>query len=150
MPLPLTKIISGGQTGVDQVGLAVAQALHYATGGTMPKGWRTSEGPDRQLAVDYGLKESWSPGYRVRTRQNVIDSDFTVWFGDPHSPGGKLTLQCCQALNKRYMINPTAGELRAALERYEVKVLNVAGNRLWTNPQASEQARAVLREALTR
>ena len=148
--LVLERIISGGQTGVDQAGLEVARDLGYLTSGTMPKGFLTAAGPDKLLARDYGLMESWSPGYRVRTRQNVADSEMTVWFGNPRSPGGRLTLSCCMQLNKRYMVNPTAEQLRAALEKYAVKVLNVAGNRKHTNPQASELATAVLTEALRR
>lgn len=149
MPLPLEKVISGGQTGVDQVALDVAQTLDYETGGTAPLGWRTDDGLAPWLR-GYGLRESISPNYRPRTRQNVRDAHLTVWFGDPTSPGGRLTIGTCQQLNIPHLINPTAAELRSRLETLQIKVLNVAGNRLRTNPAASEQARAVLMEALKR
>lgn len=147
--MPLEQIISGGQTGVDQVGLFVARALGYPTGGTAPKGWRTDDGPAPWLA-DYGLVESWSPGWRVRTIQNVCDADATVWFGYTGSPGGTLTLGTAEKRGRLAITNPTAEQLRAFLETHRVRVLNVAGNRRRTHPEASVQARAVLTEALQR
>ena len=139
------KVISGGQTGVDQTALRTARAFGYETGGTAARGWKTDAGPSPWLA-DYGLVECRFNGYRPRTIQNVIDADCTVWFGDRDSPGGRLTLSTCVRLEKRYLVNPTATELCAALET--VKVLNVAGNRLRINPAASAQAHQVLKEAL--
>lgn len=149
MPLLLEKVISGGQTGVDRTGLEVALALGYATGGTAPLGWKTDMGPAPWLR-GYGLVESFSPSYRPRTRQNVRDAQFTVWFGDHTSPGGRLTIGTCEQLKRPHLINPTAKQLRKALEDQGVKVLNVAGNRQRTNPAASEQACKVLTEALAR
>jgi hypothetical protein len=150
VPLVLERIISGGQTGVDQVGLIVARELGYATGGTAPLGWKTEAGAAPWLA-EYGLVESWSPGYRVRTVQNVIDADQTVWFGVTDSPGAHLTLTTARVQGKPILINPNAATLRALLETsYVVKVLNIAGNRLRTHPEASVQARTVLAEALKR
>jgi hypothetical protein len=43
------KIISGGQTGADQAGLAVAKRLGISTGGFMPKGLLTAAGPQPDL-----------------------------------------------------------------------------------------------------
>ena len=48
------KIISGGQTGVDQAALRAAKACGIPTGGWAPKGWRTEDGPAPWLA-DLGL-----------------------------------------------------------------------------------------------
>ena len=50
MPMTLTTIISGGQTGADQAGLLAAQALGLQTGGWAPHGWRTDAGPAPWLA----------------------------------------------------------------------------------------------------
>ena len=150
MPFVLEKILSGGQTGVDQAGLKVAAALGYRTGGTAPRDWKTDEGPAPLLLQGYGLFENRFYGYATRTRQNVRDADLTVWFGDPDSPGGKLTISFARTIGKPVLINPDAAILRKHLEHYPVKVLNVAGNRRRTNPAAMVQATAVLTEALAR
>ena len=147
--MPLQRVISGGQTGVDQVALEVAKALGYETGGTAPKGYRTDAGPNLALRDLYGLKESWSPQYAPRTIVNVRDADAVVWFGDPSSPGGRLTLEMAEQHRKRYRVNPTPAELCDWLDQWpEHHVLNVAGNRLRTNPAATEAARAALTYAL--
>ena len=53
---PLSKIISGGQTGADRAGLEVAKRLGYETGGTVPRGYKTSTGPDPTLK-EFGVVE---------------------------------------------------------------------------------------------
>ena len=45
----IKKIISGGQTGADQIGLEVALSLGIPTGGTAPKGFITETGPNYKL-----------------------------------------------------------------------------------------------------
>ena len=96
----LDKIISGGQTGADQVALRAARAPGVPTGGWAPKGWLTEDGPAPWLA-DFGLAECPEPGYSARTLANVRDSDVTLRFGTaadcalslpsacprPHAPG---------------------------------------------------------------
>ena len=44
----VTKIISGGQTGVDTIGLQVAKELGIETGGKAPKGFLREEGIDNE------------------------------------------------------------------------------------------------------
>lgn len=150
MSIYLEQVISGGQTGVDQVGLKIAKALGYQTGGTAPQGWRTDEGSAAWLA-DYGLTQSPQSGYHNRTIDNVRNSDFTVWFGDVESPGGQLTRRAAVNAHKPFCCNPSGTELRGYLESDSlIRILNVAGNRLRTNPAASVQAEAVLQIALSR
>jgi predicted Rossmann-fold nucleotide-binding protein len=71
----ISKIISGGQTGVDQAALDVAIALGIPHGGWIPKGRKTENGalPDK-----YRLKEMSTSSYAKRTEQNVIDSEGTL------------------------------------------------------------------------
>ena len=80
----LKKIISGGQTGADQGGLEAAEKLSLSTGGKMPRGFKTEDGPDPKLASRFGLGELASAEYPPRTRYNVVDSDGTVIFGRDH------------------------------------------------------------------
>jgi hypothetical protein len=108
--IKLQKLISGGQAGADRAGLDAAKALGIPTGGTAPKGWRIclpdgSDGSDPSLA-ELGLVEHALREYPPRTRQNVADSDGTVWFGYVDSPGGKLTVRTCRKLKKPYLVEP--------------------------------------------
>jgi hypothetical protein len=99
-------ILSGGQSGVDQAALRAARACGLPTGGFAPRGWLTEDGPAPWLA-EYGLDEVPPPdpgnptgtpvgiassGYRRRTILNVSLCDALLWLGNPHSPGGRLTL----------------------------------------------------------
>jgi hypothetical protein len=151
----MLTIISGGQTGVDQVALEVAHSLGFPTGGMAPLDWRTDEGPKPELGSLYGLEESRFASYRVRTIWNVQHADATIWFGDVDSPGGKLTRKTAldhqiRTLGYRWGINPTEPYLLAMLQSQpQIKVLNVAGNRLRTNPSAAALARVVLFDVLT-
>lgn len=146
----LTTIISGGQTGVDQVALQVAYELGYRTGGTAPLYYRTDAGNNPQLLKDlYGLKESAFRGYRVRTIANVRDADATVWFGEHDSPGRRLTVtHATRRPGALFVSNPTAVILRNWLNAFDIRILNVAGHRLATHPEAAAYAGACLALAL--
>jgi hypothetical protein len=129
----LIKIISGGQRGADRAGLDAAKSVGIATGGTAPKGWRVclydgSDGSDPDLA-SLGLVEHQSSDYPPRTKQNVRDSDGTVWFGYSESPGGRLTIGTCKKLGKPCILNPSFEDLREWVAEKEITILNVAGNR---------------------
>lgn len=129
--IKLEKIISGGQTGVDRIGLKVGWAFGIPTGGKAPKGFKT-EGKqnDSLLLQAYGLEETESSDYAYRTEQNVINSDGTVVFGDTYSPGTKVTLNFVKKHNKPVAINPSSEQLRTFIQTKNIKVLNVAGNRM--------------------
>ena len=96
------KIISGGQTGVDQGGLDAAIALGIPHGGTCPKGRKSESGriPDR-----FQLTEGWSDKYPPRTRMNIQDADGTLILvhgtnGLARSRGTTLTLELCRSMRK--------------------------------------------------
>src|ERR1700743_1190020 len=74
-------IISGGQTGIDRMGLEIARELRFATGGSAPRDFMTELWPDPSLA-DFGLVALPQKEHTVRTRKNVFDSDGTVRYGD--------------------------------------------------------------------
>lgn len=162
----IEQVISGGQTGVDQVALAVAQSLGFKTGGTVPKGWRTDDGPAPWLGTQYGCVEDFSSQYEPRTARNVRDAQMTLWFGDIGSPGGQLTRKLAlieqnrQAPHYRWLFvtgKESPGTLTEIPEILSsiffgcsewLKVLNVAGNRLRYHPEATELAREILTKAL--
>jgi hypothetical protein len=99
----LAKIISGGQTGTDVAALHAARAAGIPTGGYAPRGFLTEAGPDPGLA-DFGLVEAPVAGYPARTRLNVAAADAALWFGDPASPGGRLTLSSCRAKGLPFLV----------------------------------------------
>jgi len=150
----IEKIISGGQTGADFAGLMAARFLGIPTGGTAPKGWRIenadgSSGSNPELA-SFGLIEHESSEYPPRTKQNVADSDATLWMGYEASPGGRLTIATCEKLDKPIAINPSIEAFRAFLKNCDVKVLNIAGSRESSfNPGIYDLVYQFLVEALT-
>lgn len=150
MKLVLEKIISGGQTGADQAGLQAAVSLGLKTGGTAPPGFKTDIGPLPNLGTIYGLVEGRPDPhtYPRRTRQNVKDSDGTVWFGYVNSPGGRVTKSAARTYAKPFLVNPTPSDLLEWLIEKQIRVLNVAGNRERTNPGICLVARTLLVVAL--
>lgn len=154
----IEQVISGGQTGADQAGLAAARELGFKTGGYAPKGWLTDEGPRPELLKGYGLEETTGySGYRTRTMRNVRISSCTLVFGNETSPGAKLTITHCKERNKPYLVVPfptalsvsrSAQAVRSWLGAQKGTVLNIAGNRERTNPGIFAFTHAVLIEAL--
>ena len=145
--MKLKKIISGGQIGADRAGLEIAKELGFETGGAVPKGYRTENGPDLSLK-EFGCVEHASSDWTPRTYANVSDSDATVIFGDVRSPGSRSTRDFCDLRGKPCLANPTAYNLVVWLCVGEYEILNVAGNRESTNPGIGEKVKRILREAL--
>lgn len=102
----ITQIISGGQTGADQGGLAAAKLLGLKTGGWMPKGWRTQTGPRPDMRELYGMTEHASPDYPPRTAANVKMADATLIFGNAGSRGCRLTQDLCVRLKRPFFLMP--------------------------------------------
>jgi hypothetical protein len=125
----IEKVISGGQMGADRIGLEVASELGLETGGTAPKGYRTSRGPDRTLR-GFGVAESSSGNYPQRTKANIEASDGTVIFAhNLRSPGSRLTIRLCEQLERPYIVNPEPHEFAAWVNEYNIVTINIAGNR---------------------
>lgn len=158
--LPLLQtIISGGQTGVDQVSLRVGAALGLATGGWAPRGWKTLDGPAPWLGNEHGLVESgWD--YSGRTSANVRDSDATVRFArDFCSTGERCTFNAIRKWEKfhldilivgREVVYPEdrQGKLIHFLVENNVRILNVAGNSERTAPGIGAIVENFLMQAL--
>jgi hypothetical protein len=150
--MPLKRIVSGGQTGVDRGALDAALAAGFPCGGWCPAD-RAAE--DGTIANRYPVVELADAGYRERTIQNVVDSDATliVYFGDLHG-GTELTMLACIRRERPYRLVDGAeiGAARAAeialafVAKHAASILNVAG------PRASHApgAHAYALEAVTR
>ena len=152
--MSVTRIISGGQTGVDRGALLAARDLGLERGGWAPLGWRAEDGVIPAEFRD-GMQECPQRGYSARTRRNADDSDGTLILSrDLPLTGGTL-------MTERYVIITGAPVLVLALwkdiplidiciavnswiERNRISVLNVAGPRESKAPGIQEQSRAVL------
>src|SRR4051812_29944318 len=141
----LERVISGGQTGVDQAGWRAAKALGLATGGWMPLGFLTEDGPRPEFAELYGAKETSSAEYRQRTEWNVRDSAATLWIGPKGSSGWQATEWACRGLNKEmFLVAPGKGvkpsDAADWIIRTRIQILNVAGDRESGTPGLGERA----------
>ena len=157
MPLRLKKIISGGQTGVDQAGLEAAKDLGYETGGHIPRGGRIDGGYDPTLITKYGLTETQATNYQERTELNVKNSDLTVIFQRKgiKSPGSDLTIRLAKANKKPFIVISTPdgsaaiAEFKAAIEKYNPETVNIAGHRESSSPDIQKWTRKVVNMAVT-
>lgn len=129
------KIISGGQTGADQAGLRAAKRFGLETGGWMPKGWLTEDGPRPEFESLYGMRKHESASYRDRTIANIRTAETTLLFGDPRTPGGKLAMSILADVRLPYTVIGSPGYAspetiaRCVIERNNFKTINIAGNR---------------------
>ena len=158
----VTKIISGGQTGVDTIGLQVAKKLGIETGGKAPKGFLRERGIDTEDISSYGLTEisdaeqsdytnrkGKRDPYTGRTELNVRNSDGTVYFATEDDSAGRIaTERSAREWNKPFLLNPTAKQLREWINANNIKTLNVAGNRGSKLP-ANNKIASIIEEALT-
>jgi hypothetical protein len=147
----LTKIVSGGQTGVDRAALDVARELGLPCGGWCPKGRRAEDGP---IDARYPLQETPGDGYPQRTEWNVRDSDGTLILtrGEPDR-GTRLTAELAQRYGKPLLVldlaeEPDTAKVRAWVEEHRIQVLNVAGPRASSCPGIYDQAARFLRKLL--
>lgn len=155
----VTKVISGGQTGVDRIGLEVGKSLGIQTGGTAAPGFYTEKGRDatlKELGVEEISKElqagkSDKNFYLPRTEQNVLNSDGTVYFATDTDSAGKIaTERFANQYSKPFLLNPSVNQLRQWLADNNIKTLNVAGNRgSKLSPEQSTRVQNILRGALT-
>lgn len=135
----LDKVISGGQTGADILGLQLAQKAGIPVGGTMSKNYygtpliESNDGIDRS---SFGFTMLPYPGnmsaaYRNRTAANAMNADGTVYFRGPETSSGFFaTRNAVSDAGKQFLDNPqSADELYDWIVNNNIKTLNVAGNR---------------------
>jgi hypothetical protein len=150
----IQRVISGGQMGADLAGWRAAKAAGIATGGMMPRGFRT-ETPNGQGWGEvhpefrdlYGARQFWTDRYEDRTPINVCLADGTILFGNPDSPGGRLVQKIERNLRRDDPARPPVFEVarwdgsiddpNAAswwIAEGAIRVLHVAGNRESRSP----------------
>lgn len=149
------RIVSGGQTGVDQAALDLAMALGLEHGGWCPRGRLCESG---RIHSRYQLRESHSPRYDVRTEQNVEDSDGTlILYHQKLNGGTALTLRMAQKyqrpflmvdLAKESQLSQAAAGVRMWLLAHTIRTLNIAGPRESSCPGIHDRAFSFLRVTL--
>ncbi len=156
MKLP-RKIISGGQTGVDQGALDFALARGMPCGGWCPPGRQCETGriPDR-----YPLREVEGDDYNERTRRNILEAGATLVITHQGlmEEGTRLTIEWTEAsgrpcfrMDLEDLNEPDTGQVSDALDwlvSVEPEVLNVAGNRESTAPGIRRMTVRILEELI--
>lgn len=143
----IERVISGGQTGADQAGWRAAKTAKIATGGWMPRGFRTESSCGQgdsyhpEFGELYGACEHEKFEYQPRTKLNVQESDGTLIFNRYQrvSSGSRLTLQTAIEYRKPCLVvvfltrswEPTHNpeNITSWIKKNDIHILNIAGNR---------------------
>lgn len=154
------KIVSGGQTGVDQGALHAAIDLGLAWGGWAPKGWRAENGTI-PLPYRENMQEHASANYLGRTRRNVIDSHATLIITNTYPlTGGTLKTRffCQEAMRSHFVVALGEADAVGKVQRWLAQfftqehpvpfVLNVAGPRESKASGTQKRTRRFLVEVL--
>lgn len=141
LTMPVTRIISGGQSGADRAALDAAKELGLKRGGWVPKG-RLAE--DGQIPPSYDeLVETTTSDYATRTSLNIRDADATLIISHGGLTGGsRLTLDEACRLGRPFLhidLSKMTREESVRLTRKWIEAtrcerLNVAGPRSSEDP----------------
>ncbi len=148
----ISKIVSGGQTGVDRAALDVAIYLEIPHGGWCPRGRRAEDG---RIPDGYELRETDQRDYSVRTEKNVIESDGTlILFRDQMTGGTDLTFRLAEKHRRPTLcfdLSDNSSKKTEMVRAFSdwiatnnISVLNVAGPRESTCSGIGSQAEAFL------
>uniref|UniRef100_C6DZE1 Molybdenum cofactor carrier n=1 Tax=Geobacter sp. (strain M21) TaxID=443144 RepID=C6DZE1_GEOSM len=128
----VSKIISGGQTGVDRAGLDAGLEVGIPIGGSCPRGCLAEDGV---VPACYPLTELTHGGYPARTEQNVVDSKGTLVLNVGRLSGGtRATVDFAKKHGKPYLVvqldqRPNVADAAAWIAEHGISTLNVAGPR---------------------
>jgi hypothetical protein len=131
----IVMVVCGGQTGVDQAALKVAEALQYEMGGVVPKFRKTTQGP---LDVRFPMTENHCETVDERTQHNFTGADGTLaLFKGNEGDGTLLTMVGPLRVGRPlFVINlnePVSDsivkDLGQWLERNSIRCLNIGGPR---------------------
>jgi predicted Rossmann-fold nucleotide-binding protein len=152
----LTRIITGGQTGVDRGAMEAALEVGFSCGGHCPEGRLAEDGtiPER-----YPVQELAGGGYAARSEANVATADGVVVFA-PGSPTGgtALTVEFTRRHGKPLRVidaavvepEEAAEKVLTFVEEHGIAVLDVAGPRASGWPGGEAYSREVIGRVLRR
>ncbi len=141
----ILKVVSGGQTGVDQASLLIASERGLEIGGWCPKGGLDEYKMDIRKQHP-SLVEATTSNPDERTKLNVRDSDGTLiivpgWpLSEKIKDGTQLTIEEAQRLKKPYLIfsladtHQDANVIQEWVQDNNIDVLNIAGPRESNSP----------------
>ncbi len=156
----IKKILSGGQTGVDQAALLIAQKKGIEIGGWCPKSGLDENG--ESILIKYpALKETKTANPDERTKLNILDSDGTLILisGLPLEKiqdGTCLTIEFAKNINKPHLIISLNNKKEATysfskwVKENNIEILNIAGPRESNSPGIFTLACEFLLSLLTR
>jgi hypothetical protein len=156
MNVGVRKIISGGQTGVDQGALEYALQYHVPCGGFCPKGRKCETG---RIPDHFPMTETESSKYSVRTRLNIEHSDGTLILlnGEKIGKGTALTIDLSNFLAKPYLILDLNSQMEDMIKEFEkwvlvhdIQILNIAGNRESQSPGIQKQTFEILLQLIAK
>jgi hypothetical protein len=151
----ILKVVSGGQTGVDQAGLFIASEVGLEIGGWCPKGGLDENKIDIRKQFP-SLVEATTANPDERTKLNIRDSDGTLiivpsWpLLEKIKDGTLLTIAEAQRLKKPYLIfsltdkEHNSNIIKKWVQDYYIEVLNIAGPRESNSPGINEKTREAL------
>lgn len=157
----ITRIVSGGQTGVDRAALDFAIAHGVDHGGWCPSGGWAEDHPEPPGLLDAypRLQETPDPDPAQRTEWNVRDSDATVILRDADPGAVSRGTDRARAMARRWdrsclevdITQPaSSAAVRAFIRALPAgSVVNVAGPRESEAPGIYAAATRFLEEALT-
>ncbi|MCU0592875.1 MAG: putative molybdenum carrier protein [Desulfobacterales bacterium] len=146
----LSKIVSGGQTGVDRAALDAAIKLGIPHGGWIPRGRLAEDGP---LPKTYRMQETPTAIYSERTEKNVVDSDGTLIISRGELTGGSETTREMALRHQRPWLHVDLNRVSAFLsavriaewlKTHHIRILNVAGPRASKDPRIYHDALSLL------
>jgi len=154
----IKRIVSGGQTGVDQAALRAAQTCGLECGGWCPPGRLCESGPIPDVFPLVETPVECSPQApdiprSQRTEWNVRDSDATLVLRpkicDKQDPGTNWAIRCASHYGRPLLIcdpadPPAPAIITQWLREREVRTLNIAGPSESTCPGIGDQSYALL------
>lgn len=142
----ITKVISGGETGVGQAALDAAIKVGIAHGGSISKGRLNEAGP---VSEKYQLVEIPTISYSEITRKNVLDSDGTLILSHGNLSGGTRLIQkqteelkkpCLHADLTDKPVFWVVSNVHQWVTKNVVQVLNITGPSASKDPKIYEMA----------
>lgn len=135
----IEKIVSGGQTGVDQAALKIAVEFGLPVGGWCPLGGLDENGMNI-LDIYPSLTEATTSVPDERTKLNVRDSDGTLivvpdWFTpEKITDGTNLTIEEAKDIGRHHLViklgqQNLAEEILNWCEQKNIHTLNIGGPR---------------------
>lgn len=155
--LMIEKIVSGGQTGVDQAALFTASEMGLSIGGWCPKGGLDANGVN-VLNTYPTLKQATTSDPNERTKLNIDDSDGTLiivpsWpLPESIKDGTRLTIEYAKQQNKPSLIislserKESIATILHWVRDHNITILNIGGPRESNWPGIHNEACGLFRE----